>query len=275
MPEQKRLLGWKNPGKALITGASAGIGFSFAQQLAQRGFDLILLARRRDRLERTAKKLESDYAVRCEIVTADLSDMDQIKQTADLIYTINGLDVLINNAGFATIGLFSGVPLEKSMRMFHLHTTACVMLTHAALQGMIQRKRGAIINLSSVAAFSLTPGNVMYDATKAFVKIFSENIQLEMEDADIRLQALCPGFTRTEFHEVGDFIHFDRREIPDPLWMSSDRVVSLSLKALENKRKTVFIPGWKNRFYVWLLQHSAILQSIVQNSVKKRSQKKR
>lgn len=275
MPDRKRFLGWENPGKALITGASAGIGLSFAQQLAQRGFDLILLARRRERLERTAKKLESDCAIRCEIVTADLSDMDQIKQTADLLQTIDGLDVLINNAGFATIGPFAAVPLEKSMRMFHLHTTACVMLTHAALQGMIQRKRGAIINLSSVAAFAPTPGNVMYDATKAFVKTFSENIQLEMEDADIRLQALCPGFTRTEFHEVGDFINFDRREIPDPLWMSSDRVASLSLKALENKRDTVFIPGWKNRFYVWILQLSATARRIVQNSVKKRSQKKR
>lgn len=275
MPDRKRFLGWENPGKALITGASAGIGLSFAQQLAQRGFDLILLARRRERLERTARKLESDCAIHCEIVTADLSDMDQIKQTADLLQTIDGLDVLINNAGFATIGPFAGVPLEKSMRMFHLHTTACVMLTHAALQGMIQRKRGAIINLSSVAAFALTPGNVMYDATKAFVKTFSENIQLEMEDADIRLQALCPGFTRTEFHEVGDFINFDRREIPDLLWMSSDRVASLSLKALENKQKTIFIPGWKNRFYVWILQHSAAARRIVQNSVKKRSQKKR
>ena len=275
MPHQNRFLGWENPGKALITGASAGIGLSFAKQLAQKGFDLILLARRKDRLESAAKKLESDYRIRCEIIAADLSDMDQIEKTADLIYTIEGLDVLINNAGFATIGPFAGVPLEKSMRMFHLHATACVMLTHAVLEGMLRRRRGAIINLSSVAAFALTPGNVMYDATKAFVKTFSENIQLEMEDADIRLQALCPGFTRTEFHEVGDFINFDRREIPDLLWMSSDRVASLSLKALENKRKTIFIPGWKNRFYVWILQHSAAARRIVQNSVKKRSQKKR
>ncbi len=275
MTRQNRFLGWENPGKALITGASAGIGFSFAQQLAQRGFDLILLARRKDRLESAAKKLKSDYGIRCEMIAADLSDMDQIEKTAGLIKTIEDLDVLINNAGFATIGAFAGVPMEKSMRMFHLHTTACFMLTHAALEGMLKRKRGAIINLSSVAAFTPTPGNVMYDATKAFVKTFSENIQLEMEDADIRIQALCPGFTRTEFHEVGDFIHFDRREIPDSLWMSSDRVVSLSLKALEDKRKTVFIPGWKNRFYVWILEHSATARRIVQNSVRKRSQKKR
>ena len=274
MPEQNRFLGWENPGKALITGASAGIGFSFAKQFAKKGFDLILLARRRDRLESAAKKLESDFGIRCEIIAADLSDMDQIEKTAGFIRTIESLDVLINNAGFATIGPFAGVPLEKSMRMLHLHTTACVMLTHAALQGMIQRKRGAIINLSSVAAFALTAGNVMYDATKAFVKTFSENIQLEMEDADIRIQALCPGFTRTEFHEVGDFIHFDRREIPDSLWMSSDHVVSLSLQALENKRKTVFIPGWKNRLYVWLIQHSTTVRSIVQDSVKKRHQNK-
>ncbi|HOQ72235.1 MAG TPA: SDR family NAD(P)-dependent oxidoreductase, partial [Smithellaceae bacterium] len=111
MPHQNRFLGWENPGKALITGASAGIGLSFAKQLAQKGFDLILLARRKDRLESAAKKLESDYRIRCEIIAADLSDMDQIEKTADLIYTIEGLDVLINNAGFATIGPFAGVPL--------------------------------------------------------------------------------------------------------------------------------------------------------------------
>lgn len=275
MPDRKRFLGWEKPGKAIITGASAGMGLCFARALAQKGFDLVLMARRQDRLKSVAEKLESDFAIRCEIVPADLSEIDEIEKTAALIKQIDHLDVLINNAGFATIGYFAGVPVEKSMQMLHLHTTACVLLTHAALQGMLKRKRGAIINLSSVAAFTLTPGNVMYDATKAFLKTFSENLQLETEDADIRIQALCPGFTRTEFHEVGDFINFDRQVIPGALWMSADEVVSLSLKALENNHQVILIPGWKNRLYVWILQHSATARRIVQNSVKKRSQKKR
>ena len=232
MTERNNYLEWEKPGKALITGASAGMGFCFAKQLAQKGFDLILLARRRGRLQEIADKLASDYSIQCEIISADLSDIDSIKKTAALVKQIDNLDILINNAGFATIGCFADVPIEKTMRMFHLHMASCILLTHAGLSGMLKRKRGAIINVSSVAAFSLTPGNVMYDATKAFLNTFSENLMLEVKEAGIRIQALCPGFTRTEFHEVGDFENFDRSVVPDSLWMTPDDVVSLSLKAL-------------------------------------------
>jgi short-subunit dehydrogenase len=273
MTGQDKFLVWEKPGKALITGASAGIGLCFARELAQKGFDLVLLARRKDRLQSVAEKLESDYAIRCEIIPADLSDIDEIRKVADLTKQIDNLDILINNAGFATLGYFADVPIEKSMRMLHLHMTACVLLTHASLQGMLKRKRGALINMSSVAAFTLTPGNVMYDATKAFLKTFSENIQLEIKDADIRIQALCPGFTHTEFHEVGDFAKFDKSVIPNALWMSPDEVVSLSLKALENNKKVIVMPGWKNRLYTWLIVHSSIIRSAIQKRVDERGMK--
>lgn len=271
MPERNNYLGWEKPGKALITGASAGLGLCFAKQLAQKGFDLILVARRRDRLQSVAAKLEADYNIQCEIISADLSDIDEIKKTAALIKQIDHLNVLINNAGFATIGDFADVPIGKTMQMFHLHMASCVLLTHAALQEMLKRKRGAIINVSSVAAFTLTPGNVMYDATKAFLKTFSENIQLEVRDDGIRIQALCPGFTRTEFHEVRDFENFDRSVVPDALWMTADEVVSLSLKALEKNGKVVFIPGWKNRLSTWFITRSSMIRKILQKKVQERS----
>src|SRR5210317_1544174 len=229
---EKKILKWDNPGKAFITGASSGIGLSFAKQLAQQGFNLVLLARRKDRLEAIASELESHNSIHCEIIQADLSETGDIKKAADYIRQQNDLDVLVNNAGFATLGYFADVPVEKSLGMLNVHLTATIQFTHVAIKGMLKRKRGAIINVSSMGSFLLSPGNVIYDATKSFLNTFSENLKLEMPDMDIRIQALCPGFTRTEFHEIGDLKKFDRKTVPDSMWMSPDEVVSLSLKAL-------------------------------------------
>ena len=247
MPKLNKFGEWKNPGKVFITGASAGIGASYAKAFAKNGFDLVLLARRKDRLQAMANQLESDDSIHCEIISADLTEKEEIEKVTSYIRQIDNLDILINNAGFATIGYFADIPIEKSMRMFHTHMTATVQFTHAALQVMLKRERGAIINVSSMGAFMLTPGNVLYDATKSFLATFSENLWLEVRDKGIKVQALCPGFTRTEFHEVGDFKNFDKSAIPDSLWMMPDEVVRQSLKALEKSRNVVFIPGWKKR----------------------------
>jgi len=261
---------WKNPGKVFITGASSGIGASYAKAFAEKGYDLVLLARRKDRLQALAKQLESGGSIDCEIISADLAEQEEIKKVTNHIRQIDNLDILINNAGFATIGYFADIPIEKSMRMFHTHMTATVQFTHAALQVMLKRKRGAIINVSSMGAFILTPGNVLYDATKSFIATFSENLWLEVRNKGIKVQALCPGFTRTEFHEVGDFKNFDKSVIPDSLWMMPDEVVRLSLKALENSRDVVFIPGWKKRLVKWIIQHSSIIREILQRRFKEK-----
>ena len=270
MPKLTKFGEWKNPGKVFITGASAGIGACYAKALAENGFDLVLLARRRDRLQALANQLESDNSIHCEIISADLAEKEEIKKVANYIRQIDNLDILINNAGFATIGYFADIPIEKSMRMFHTHMTATVQFTHAALQVMLKRKRGAIINVSSMGAFMLTPGNVLYDATKSFLATFSENLWLEVSNKGIKVQALCPGFTRTEFHEVGDFKNFDKSAISDSLWMMPDEVVRQSLKALENSRDVVFIPGWKKRLFKWIIQHSSIIRKILQRRFKER-----
>jgi short-subunit dehydrogenase len=270
MPKLYKFGEWKNPGKVFITGASAGIGASYAKAFAENAFDLVLLARRKDRLQALANQLESDGSIHCEIISADLAEKEEIEKIANDIRQIDNLDILINNAGFATIGHFADIPMEKSMRMFHTHMMATVQFTHAALQGMLKRKRGAIINVSSMGAFMLTPGNVLYDATKSFLATFSENLWLEVSDKGIKVQALCPGFTRTEFHEVGDFKDFDKSTIPDSLWMTPEEVVRLSLKALENGSDVVFIPGWRNRLFKWIIQHSPIIREILQRRVKER-----
>ena len=251
MSTAEKFLNWDNPGKAFITGASSGIGLSFALQLARQGFDLVLLAR---------SKLEAKNSICCEIIQADLSDTGDIKRTAEYIRRMGDLDVLVNNAGFATLGYFADVPVERSLEMMNVHLTANVQFTHAAIEGMLKRNRGAIINVSSIGSFVLSPGNVVYDATKSFLNTFSENLKLEMQDADIRIQALCPGFTRTEFHETGDFRNYDRNAIPDSMWMSPDEVVSLSLKALEKNRKIVYIPGWKKRLSKWIIMHNSMVR---------------
>ena len=271
MPKLNKIGEWKNPGKVFITGASSGIGASYAKAFAKNGFDLVLLARRKDRLQALANQLESDNSVHCEIISADLSEKEEIKKVAYHIRQIDNLDMLINNAGFATIGYLADIPIEKSMRMFHTHMTATVQFTHAALQVMLKRERGAIINVSSMGAFVLTPGNVLYDATKSFLATFSENLWLEVCDRGIKVQALCPGFTRTEFHEVGDFKNFDKSAIPDSLWMMPDEVVRQSLKALENNRNVVFIPGWKKRLVKWIIQHSTIIREMLKKRIKERN----
>ncbi len=265
-----KFMGWDQPGKALITGASAGIGRCFARELAQKAFDLVLVARRKDRLESIAAELSSDYGVGSEVLAADLSNPEGIRGVADFIRQTDPLDILINNAGFATLGYFADIPLEKSMQMLCLHTTAPATLAHAALAGMLKRNRGAIINVASIAAFAPTTGNAMYGATKAYLTVFSENLQMEVKDAGIQIQALCPGFTHTEFHEVGDFINFNTNVIPAGMWMPADKVVSLSLKALESGKKTTFLPGWKNRLSIWLVQHSSLVCSLMQKNVKAR-----
>ena len=187
MPKLNKNGEWKNPGKVFITGASSGIGASYAKAFAENGYDLVLLARRKDRLQALAKQLESGGSIDCEIISADLAEQEEIKKVTNHIRQIDNLDILINNAGFATIGYFADIPIEKSMRMFHTHMTATVQFTHAALQVMLKRERGAIINVSSMGAFMLTPGNVLYDATKSFLATFPENLWLEVRDKGIKV----------------------------------------------------------------------------------------
>jgi short-subunit dehydrogenase len=223
---------------ALITGASSGIGSVFARKLAQRGFDLILVARRQDRLDQAARELSG---VAVATLAADLSTDAGIEAVARRIAAEPALEVLVNNAGFGLKGRFWETTAEEQLRMQRVHVEATLRLTHAALQRMVERGRGGIINVSSVAAFARSQGNVGYSASKGWINDFTEALHLELRGIGsyVRVQALCPGFTYTEFH---DAMGVGRKGIPRWLWMNADAVVEASLDGLDRRRLFV-VPG--------------------------------
>ncbi|MCI4444413.1 MAG: SDR family oxidoreductase [Candidatus Aminicenantes bacterium] len=235
--------------KALITGASAGLGMEYARQLAAAGANLILVARRENRLEQLAAELSGKYKVQVEVLPADLSRYEGIEKVAEKIRQTEDLDLLINNAGFGSRRSFYQDENDETGRMIMVHILATVLLIRAALPGMIKRKNGTIINVSSVAAFSPLSG-AMYSSTKAFLTMFSENLQTELYDTGIKIQALCPGLTHTEFHEVAGF---DKEAAPGFMWMTAEKVVRISLRALARK-KVIIVPGGLNKFLVFLMR---------------------
>jgi short-subunit dehydrogenase len=237
---------------ALITGASSGIGATFARKLAARGYDLVLVARRKERLEEQARAIQTSHSVETEILPADLTRDADLKAVEDRIAAAPNLEFLVNNAGFGIAGRFFSVPVDGQDQMHRLHVLAPMRLMHAALQGMVARGRGSIVNVSSVSGFGQNPGSVGYSATKTWMSAFTEGIYMELKSigSPVRVQALCPGFTITEFH---DAMHFDRKGIPAWMWMSADEIVDTSLRALDRDRLFV-IPGWRYRVLVFLMR---------------------
>ncbi|MCZ6777209.1 MAG: SDR family oxidoreductase [Ignavibacteria bacterium] len=246
-----------NSDTALITGASSGIGATFARQLAEKGYSLILIARRQDRLASLADELQQAHSVRVETLVSDLANLNDIKTVEKHIGRLEHLSMLVNNAGFGTTGNFAELDVAKQIDMINVHIIASVRLCRAALPGMIARHQGTIINLASTAAFVPIPGHIMYNATKAYLVFFSEALQAELVRTGVNVQALCPGFTYTEFHDTSEFKNFNRFRIPKPLWMSAEDVVSKSLKALK-RNHTVYIPGFINRCYVAAMRNRMI-----------------
>jgi len=253
------------PGTALITGASRGIGEAFARKLAAQGYALIVVARRQNRLKDLAQELNRSCSVAVEVVVADLTNEQDMTRVESYISKIEHLDILINNAGFGTPGSFAEIEIEKTIYMINVHVIASTRFTWAALQGMLKRNRGFIINVSSMAAFLPFPTAVNYCSTKAYLNMFSESLQNQLKETNIKVQALCPGFTYSGFHDTPEYKNFDRATISRWLWMTSEEVVEQSLKAL-SKKKVIFIPGVKNRILVWLMKNtitSHILRGIM------------
>ncbi len=251
---------------AVITGASSGIGAVFARKLAERGHGLVLVARRQDRLQRLADELSSAHGVRAEVCAADLADESAVERVADAINDVPDLELLVNNAGFGTLGRFVDADVQTQLDMIRVHVLAAVRLCRAAVPGMLARDRGAIVNVSSIGAWLSVAGNVQYAATKMYLTAFSEGLQDELRQTGVRVQALCPGFTYTEFHDLEQMDRFDRKDIPKRFWMSAEDVVDYSLKML-GKKRVIVIPGWRNRMVARILQ-SRWLKPIVRASAR-------
>jgi hypothetical protein len=237
---------------ALVTGATAGLGKVFAQRLAASGHDLILVARDAARLEALADELALQYGVEAEPLVADLSRDDGMRRVADRIAQESRLAVLVNNAGFGTKGRLVNRPVAEQATMLELHVMAPMLHTRAALPGMIERRRGWIINVSSVASFTYSMGNVNYCATKAYLRVFSEGLALELDGTGVRVQALCPGFTHTEFH---DRAAMDKSKMPRWLWLSAERVVDESLAQIAAGGPTVCVPSKRFKLIVLAIRY--------------------
>lgn len=236
---------------ALITGASAGIGREFATQLARDGYDLVLVARDQGRLESLSTELQQRFGTTSEILTADLSRDDHVTRVVERIDAAP-IDLLVNNAGFGTQRTLVHTDRAAQEAMIRVHVLAAHRLAQAAVQGMAPRGRGAIVNVSSVASYLTSPGNVNYCATKAWQRIYAEGLAQEVRGRGVYVQALCPGFTHTEFHARGKM---DKSRYPAWMWMDATAVVAASLAAIRRRAPVVVIPGLGYRVASGLLRH--------------------
>jgi uncharacterized protein len=223
----------------------------FARSLAAE-YDLVLIARRKDRLESLAAELTAQHGSRVKVLPADLAENVDLAAVAEQIALQPNLALLVNNAGFGTTGRFWEVDLEAQEQMHRLHVMATVRLCHAALKNMVQKNSGSIINVASVSAFVRSSRSASYSATKSWMTAFTEGLYLELKSARsaVQVQALCPGFTYSEFH---DTMHVDRKAMaPSAFWMKAEDVVDASLKAL-SRGKLYVVPGWRYKAIVALI----------------------
>lgn len=228
-------------GTALVTGASSGLGREYAEQLAARGHDLVLVARDTDRLRAAADELTRAHGTRVEVLRADLSDRDQLETVAQrLADPQQPVDLLVNNAGFGSRRGILSAPVAAEEQALDVMVRAVLVLSHAAALAMRERGHGAILNVSSVAAFAVM-GH--YSALKSWVTVFSEALAHELAGTGVSVTAVCPGFTHTEFHQRAEM---NMSALPDAMWLEAPDVVRQSLDAVAAGR-VVLVPGAQYR----------------------------
>ncbi len=227
---------------ALVTGASSGIGEAMARQLATSGVHVVAVARREDRLRALADEMPAGTI---EVLAEDLTKKKHLGRVAERAREV---DLLVNNAGFGTSGPFVEMDPTRMRSEIRLNVLAVATLTRAALEGMVERDRGWICNVSSVVGFQPAPNLTVYAATKAFVTSFTEGLHEELRGTGVSATVLCPGLTRTEFQSVSNTTG-QSREVPDFAWMTSDQVATIAL-ADTAARRAVSIPGTANKAFV-------------------------
>ncbi|TJW41688.1 MAG: SDR family oxidoreductase [Mesorhizobium sp.] len=227
-----------NKGTAVVTGASSGIGAIYADRLAGQGYNLVLVARRADRLEELAGKLRSKYGRTVGVISADLSDDGDLRRVEQAIAADDSVTLLVNNAGFGGQQVVATADADAVERMIKVNVVALTRLTRAVLPDLIARNRGAIVNIASVLAFDTSFGGI-YSGTKAYVVNFTEALQREVADSKVAVQVVLPGATRTEFWEVAGS---DIANIPQEIVMTADDLVDAALVGLA-RGEPVTAPG--------------------------------
>jgi short-subunit dehydrogenase len=239
---------------ALVTGASAGLGEAFARAYAARGFDLALVARRADRLEALAGELSAAHGIEAFAVPADLAAWEAHVAVLDAVHARGRhIDVLVNNAGFGVPQSFAGVPWSRQRDFLMTLVVSACGLAHGVIPPMVARGRGAIINVASLAAFSPgVAGNSLYPGAKHLMVTFSQSLDAEYRAAGLRVTAVCPGFTKTEFASAAGIQSIMDAQ-PRALWQSAGEVVEATLRANEQGR-VVVVPGWHNKLAAVLMK---------------------
>ena len=231
---------------ALVTGATSGIGESFTRLLASNRYNIVLVARDVPRLQERAQALESKYGIKTHVIQADLAT-DEGCLAIEKYIAENQVDVLVNNAGFGTSKAFTMSTLEVEQQLLDVLVRTPMRLMHVALPLMKARNNGIIINVSSVAGY-IAGGT--YSASKSYLTVLSESLNTELSATNVKVSALCPGFTRTEFHQRGKM---SMKGLPNFMWLNSDRLVEQSWRdAL--KGKAVSVPGWQYKLLVFIVE---------------------
>lgn len=235
--------------RALVTGASSGLGAAFARALAQRQYNLCLVARSQARLEALAQDVRQQHGVAVDVLVADLTDATALRRVEAYVQQDEALTLLVNNAGFGTTGAFARLDLDEEEAEIRLNVIAVVRLTRAALPGMLARAQGAILNVSSLAALMPGPYDATYGATKAYVNSFTEALHEELRGTGVRVQTFCPGFIHTEFQQRAGV---DATRVPGIAWMRAEAAVEVALRALA-RGQVVCVPGGLNRLMACLM----------------------
>ena len=233
---------------ALVTGATVGIGESFTRLLAQNGYNIVLVARDLPRLQERAQGLESTFGIATTVIQADLATDAGCKTIEDFIANYQ-IDVLINNAGFGINKAFTMSQLDAEQQLLDVLVRTPMRLMHVALPGMKERNKGVIINVSSVAGW-IAGGT--YSASKSYLTVLSESLHTELSSTNVKVSALCPGFTRTEFHQRG---RMSMKGLPTFMWLNSDKLVAAAWKDAV-AGKAVSVPGWQYHLLTFVMRNA-------------------
>jgi len=233
---------------ALVTGPTAGIGAAYAKLLAAKGFNLVLVSRDLKRLGQTAADLTAKHAIETQVLSADLTTDKGIASLADFIAK-NEIEVLINNAGFGLNSSFVKSSAADEQAVLNILVAAPMQLSHAVLPQMVARKSGTIVNVSSVAGY-FAAGH--YSAAKAYVTVLTESMHAEVSKHGVNVSALCPGFTKTEFHQRAKM---KMDALPNFMWLNADFLVAKSWTDAQ-AGKAISIPGWQYRVMVWIAKNA-------------------
>lgn len=233
---------------AIITGATSGFGKIFAKKLAGMGYDLIIIGRREKLINKVAEDIRYEYKVKVTVKIVDLNNDKELDGFIKKIENRNDIEFLVNNAGYGSEESFTQDKYENQEEMINVHVLATVKLCHKISNMMKKNNKGYIINVSSLASFNAFPTSAMYCATKSFLTNFSQSLAMELNKYNIRVQALCPGFARTDFHSK---LEMDESKLINKgivKWMSAENVVNCSLKEINKELKVIVIPGFWNKF---------------------------